>query len=304
MWMEEGGEARINDTRFAEAEATGADDARGRLPLLLRDARRRRQGQGLRRCAWPTSPRSWRSPPSARRSRKLPGHGPAPVRPRRRVRDVRHRRVGRDRRRRRARDLGGGRTASRRHRWTTSPASCCSDPRSTSSTPTSSPSSTRLRDLTLDALERGIPFLGICFGAQVAAWALDAPIAKAPVREVGYVPIHPTAGARGGPRARHLRRRRHGLPVAHGHLRRFRRARPCSPPVTTSTNQAFRLATGELGDPVPLRDRPRGDRAVGRSGRRHGRDRSGARRPRRSRRRPIATRPRTRRRAPRSSAGS
>ncbi len=50
----------------------------------------------------------------------------------------------------------------------------------------------RLRDLTLDALERGIPFLGICFGAQVAAWALDAPIAKAPVREVGYVPIHPT----------------------------------------------------------------------------------------------------------------
>jgi len=50
----------------------------------------------------------------------------------------------------------------------------------------------RLRDLTLDAFERGIPFLGICFGAQVAAWALDAPIAKAPVREVGYVPIHPT----------------------------------------------------------------------------------------------------------------
>ena len=41
----------------------------------------------------------------------------------------------------------------------------------------------------------GRPFLGICFGAQVLAWSLGAPIVKAPVREVGYVPLRPTADA-------------------------------------------------------------------------------------------------------------
>jgi GMP synthase-like glutamine amidotransferase len=54
-----------------------------------------------------------------------------------------------------------------------------------------------LRELTREAVERGTPFLGVCFGAQVLAWALDAEVGKAPVREVGFEPIHPTpAGAR------------------------------------------------------------------------------------------------------------
>src|SRR5947199_1883666 len=34
----------------------------------------------------------------------------------------------------------------------------------------------RLRAVTLDALDRGTPFLGICFGAQVLAWSLGADI--------------------------------------------------------------------------------------------------------------------------------
>ncbi len=70
--------------------------------------------------------------------------------------------------------------------------SSCSAPRSTSSMPTSSRSSSALRAVTLDALNQGTPYLGICFGAQILAWALGVGIERAPVREVGYVPIRPT----------------------------------------------------------------------------------------------------------------
>jgi GMP synthase (glutamine-hydrolysing) len=48
------------------------------------------------------------------------------------------------------------------------------------------------RELTLEAIDRGLPYLGICFGAQMLAWSLDAPVVKAPVREVGYEPIRTT----------------------------------------------------------------------------------------------------------------
>lgn len=51
------------------------------------------------------------------------------------------------------------------------------------------------RELTLDAIDRGVPYLGVCFGAQMLAWSLDAAVMKAPVREVGFEPIHPTATA-------------------------------------------------------------------------------------------------------------
>jgi GMP synthase (glutamine-hydrolysing) len=47
------------------------------------------------------------------------------------------------------------------------------------------------RELTLEAIDRGLPYLGICFGAQMLAWSLGAAVEKAPVREVGYEPIRP-----------------------------------------------------------------------------------------------------------------
>jgi len=53
----------------------------------------------------------------------------------------------------------------------------------------------QLRAITLDALDRGTPYLGICFGAQMLAWSLGAEIRKAPVREVGYVPLRPLPAA-------------------------------------------------------------------------------------------------------------
>ena len=42
-------------------------------------------------------------------------------------------------------------------------------------------------------VERGMPVLGICLGAQLLARALDAPVTKAPVKEIGFTQIHPTA---------------------------------------------------------------------------------------------------------------
>jgi GMP synthase (glutamine-hydrolysing) len=56
-----------------------------------------------------------------------------------------------------------------------------------------------MRAVTLEALDRGVPYLGICFGAQVLAWSLGSPIDKAPVREVGYLPLRPLPAAADDP---------------------------------------------------------------------------------------------------------
>jgi GMP synthase-like glutamine amidotransferase len=50
-------------------------------------------------------------------------------------------------------------------------------------------------DLIREAVERRIPFLGVCFGGQLLAWALDARVGEGPVREIGFEPIHPTDDA-------------------------------------------------------------------------------------------------------------
>ena len=47
----------------------------------------------------------------------------------------------------------------------------------------------RAAALSRGAVERGVPLLGVCFGAQLLAWGLGAPIRKAPAREVGFEPI-------------------------------------------------------------------------------------------------------------------
>ena len=47
-------------------------------------------------------------------------------------------------------------------------------------------------DLIRETLDRRIPYLGVCFGGQLLAWALDAAVGVGPVREIGFEPIRPT----------------------------------------------------------------------------------------------------------------
>jgi GMP synthase-like glutamine amidotransferase len=54
-------------------------------------------------------------------------------------------------------------------------------------------------ELMREAVDRRVPVLGVCFGGQLLAWALDARVEKGPVRELGFEPIHPTSGAAGDP---------------------------------------------------------------------------------------------------------
>ncbi len=55
------------------------------------------------------------------------------------------------------------------------------------------------RDLTREAIDRGVPYLGICLGAQMLARALDAPVRRAGVKEVGFEPVRPLPAAAGDP---------------------------------------------------------------------------------------------------------
>ncbi len=51
------------------------------------------------------------------------------------------------------------------------------------------------RDLTRESVARGVPYLGICLGAQMLARAMDAPVWVADVKEVGFEPIRPLPAA-------------------------------------------------------------------------------------------------------------
>ena len=62
-----------------------------------------------------------------------------------------------------------------------------------------------VRELTLETIDRGLPFLGVCFGSQILAWALDADVDKAAVREVGFEPIRTQPAAVTDPLLGHYR---------------------------------------------------------------------------------------------------
>jgi GMP synthase (glutamine-hydrolysing) len=55
------------------------------------------------------------------------------------------------------------------------------------------------RAYTRDAVERGVPYLGICLGSQLLARAMDRSVVKAPVKEVGFEPLRPLTAAREDP---------------------------------------------------------------------------------------------------------
>jgi GMP synthase-like glutamine amidotransferase len=97
-----------------------------------------------------------------------------------------------------------------------------------------------MRELTLEAVDRHTPYLGICFGAQVLAWSLGHAIEKAPVREVGYVPIRPTAAGASDPLLGHYA---DGDPVFQWHMDTFELPAGAALLATGDdvTNQAYRL---------------------------------------------------------------
>ena len=45
------------------------------------------------------------------------------------------------------------------------------------------------------AVDAGVPYLGICLGAQMLARALDHPVYPAGIREIGFHPLHPEPAA-------------------------------------------------------------------------------------------------------------
>jgi GMP synthase (glutamine-hydrolysing) len=48
---------------------------------------------------------------------------------------------------------------------------------------------------TSEAIERGVPYLGICLGSQILARASGIDVVQGPVREVGFEPVRPTPEA-------------------------------------------------------------------------------------------------------------
>lgn len=54
----------------------------------------------------------------------------------------------------------------------------------------------RVRDYTRAALDRGVPYLGICLGSQILARALDVPVVKGPVKECGFERVSTIADAK------------------------------------------------------------------------------------------------------------
>ena len=92
-----------------------------------------------------------------------------------------------------------------------------------------------VRELTREAVERGVPYLGVCFGAQLLAWSLDGDVVKAPVREGGVrADPAPSTSRRERSVAFPLPHRGPRVPVAHGHLHPARRAPSSWRPETRS----------------------------------------------------------------------
>ena len=55
------------------------------------------------------------------------------------------------------------------------------------------------RQLMRRAVDAGLPVLGICLGAQMLARAFDAPVYRAPVRELGFKPVRLTGAGQRDP---------------------------------------------------------------------------------------------------------
>jgi GMP synthase (glutamine-hydrolysing) len=95
------------------------------------------------------------------------------------------------------------------------------------------------------ALDRGIPTLGICLGAQLMAAALGARVHPNPVREIGWYPLALSHAAADDPLFRHL----DGASVFQWHAYTFTEPRDTVHLASTEScgNQAFRYGDFAYG---------------------------------------------------------
>jgi GMP synthase (glutamine-hydrolysing) len=101
-------------------------------------------------------------------------------------------------------------------------------------------------ELAREAVGRGMPLLGVCFGAQLLAWALGSKVERAPVREIGFVPVRPSPRAADDPLLAHYR---NGDLVFQWHMDTF--DLPAGAEILATgdavANQAFRLGERAWG---------------------------------------------------------
>ncbi len=100
--------------------------------------------------------------------------------------------------------------------------------------------------LTREAVDREVPYLGVCFGAQLLAWSMGAEVEKSPVREVGFEPIHPLEPAAADPLLSHYR---DGDRVFQWHMDTFALPAGAERLITGDAieNQAYRLGPTTWG---------------------------------------------------------
>ncbi len=97
-----------------------------------------------------------------------------------------------------------------------------------------------------EAIDKGIPILGICLGAQLIAKTLGAPVSENPEKEIGWYDVQLTDAGKSDPLMRHLE---DSKPIFEWHSDTFALPAGCDHLASTAScrNQAFRYGDNVYG---------------------------------------------------------